>query len=130
MEFKNLFALGLFLFGTTFLWMTAAMSGKTPPPSGTAWTVTNVLAYAAIAVFTVAAWAVFKQYSWWEAATLLAAFVGLAAVPPFVIAQIRLDVGLGDSGVQINLWLHVLASAATAAILLLPATRDWLSGRL
>jgi hypothetical protein len=32
--FKNLFALCLFLFGTTFLWMTAAFAGKTPPRLG------------------------------------------------------------------------------------------------
>jgi len=130
MEFKNVLALGLFLFGTTFLWMTASMSGKTPPPGGTMWAVTNVLAYSAIVVFTVAAWAVFKEYPWWEAATLLAGIVGLGAIVPFVVAQNRLDVGLGDSGVQINLWLHVLGSAATAAALLLPATREWLSGHL
>jgi hypothetical protein len=41
--FKNVFALGLFLFGTTFLWMTASMAGKAPPPTGTAWTLANVL---------------------------------------------------------------------------------------
>jgi hypothetical protein len=32
--FKNLAALGLFLFGTTFLWMTASFAGRVPPPSG------------------------------------------------------------------------------------------------
>jgi hypothetical protein len=34
--FKNLVAIGPFLFGSTFLWMTAAMAGKNPPPTGTA----------------------------------------------------------------------------------------------
>ncbi len=46
--FKNLVALGVFLFGTTFLWMTPAFAGKTPPPKGTAWTLANVLALAAV----------------------------------------------------------------------------------
>jgi hypothetical protein len=49
--FRKLVALGLFLFGMTFLWMTAAMAGKTPPPSGTAWTLANVLAYIAVIGF-------------------------------------------------------------------------------
>jgi hypothetical protein len=35
--FKNLLAVGLFLFGSTFLRMTPAFAGKTPPPTGTAW---------------------------------------------------------------------------------------------
>lgn len=34
--FSNVVALGLLLFGTTFLWMTAAMTGTTTTP-GTAW---------------------------------------------------------------------------------------------
>lgn len=58
---RNLVALGLFLFATTFLWLAAAMAGRTPAPSGTAWTLTNVLAYVAVIGFAVAAWSVFKQ---------------------------------------------------------------------
>ena len=56
--FSNVLALGLLLFGTTFLWMTAAMAGTTPPPTGTAWTLTNVLCFAAVIGFTITAWAV------------------------------------------------------------------------
>lgn len=55
---RNLVALGLFLFGTTCLSMTAAMAGITPAPSGTAWRLTNVLAYVAVTGFAVAAWGV------------------------------------------------------------------------
>ena len=128
--FKNVFAIGLFLFGTTFLWMTAAMAGKTPPPTGTAWTITNILCFAAIIGFSIAAWAVFKEYAWWETAALLSAIVGLVAVVPFVVAQGQLDVGFGDLGVQINLWLHILGSAAVIAIAVLPAARDWVERRL
>jgi hypothetical protein len=49
--FKNILALGLFLFGTTFLWMTASFAGRVPPPTGTAWTLVNGLALAAVAGF-------------------------------------------------------------------------------
>jgi hypothetical protein len=38
-----------------FLWMTPAMAGKTPPPTGTAWTLANVLAFLAIIAFAIAA---------------------------------------------------------------------------
>ena len=65
-SFKNILALGLFLFGTTFLWMTASFAGRVPPPTGTAWALVNGLALAAVAGFTVAGWAVFKTYSWYS----------------------------------------------------------------
>jgi hypothetical protein len=128
--FKNVFALGLFLFGTTFLWMTASMAGKTPPPTGTAWTLANVLCYVAVIGFTIAAWAVFKQYSWWETPALLSGIVGLIAVVPFIVGQSQLDIGFGDLGVQINLWMHILGSMAVIAIVLLPFAHDWVTRRL
>lgn len=128
--FRNIFALGLFLFGTTFLWMTAAMAGKTPPPTGTAWMLTNILCYVAIIGYAIAAWAVFKQYSWWETAALLSGIVGVIAVVPFIVAQSQLDVGFGDLGVQINLWMHILGSAAVIAIAIVPGAHDWVMRRL
>ena len=40
--FSSVVALGLFLFGSTFLWMTAAMAGTTAAADpGTAWTLTT-----------------------------------------------------------------------------------------
>src|SRR4030095_7166901 len=110
--FKNLAAVGLFLFGSTFLWMTPAFADRTPPPTGTAWTLVNILAITAVVGFTIAAWAVFKQYSWWGPVTLISAVIGLAAVIPFVVGLTQIDVGIADFGVQINLWMHLLGSAA------------------
>lgn len=128
--FRNVVAIGLFLFGSTFLWMTAAMAGKAVPPRSTAWTLANVLAYLAVIGFSITAWAVFKQYSWWGPAALVSGVIGLAAVVPFVVGQRRLDVGMGDLGVQINLWMHVLGSAAVITVALLPAARAWVTERL
>jgi len=128
--FTNMLAIGLLLFGSTFLWMTPAMAGPTPPPTGTAWTVTNALSFAAVIGFTIAAWAVYRQYAWWDTAALVSGIVGLVAVVPFTVGQSELDVGLGDPGVQINLWLHILGSAAVIAVILLPAAHDWVARRL
>jgi hypothetical protein len=127
---KNLVALGLFLFGSTFLWMTPAFAGRTPPPEGNAWTVANVLALAAIVAFTIAAWALFKQYSWWGTATLVSAIIGLAAVIPFVMGVSQVGAGFADIGVHINLWMHVLGSGLAIAVVLLPAVRSWVAHRL
>lgn len=128
--FRNLVAIGLFLFGTTFLWMTAGLAGKTPPPSGTAWTIANLFAYVAIVCFAIAAWGVFKQYSWWQTAAVLSGVVGLVAVVPFIVGQSQLAVGFGDSGVQINLWIHILGSAGVIAMVLLPVAHNWVTPRL
>ena len=130
MDFRAFLAVSLFLFGSTFLWMTAAMSGKTPPPVGTAWTGTNLLAYAAILLFTVAAWGVFKEYSWWPGAVVASGAVGLVAVVSFVLAQRQLDTGLGDGGVQINLWMHLLGSAGVMALVLLAPLHGWVTRHL
>jgi hypothetical protein len=129
-SFKNILALGLFLFGTTFLWMTASFAGRVPPPTGTAWVLVNGLALAAMAGFTVAGWAVFKTYSWWPTVALLSAVVGLIAVVPFVVGLRQIRVALTDPGVQINLWLHLLGSAVVVAMTLVPAVRDWVVHRL
>jgi ABC-type uncharacterized transport system permease subunit len=128
--FRNILAIGLFLFGSTFLWMTASMAGKAVPPKGIAWTLANVLAFTAVIGFSVTAWAVFKQYPWWTTAALVSGIAGLAAVVPFVVGQSQLDSGLGDPGVQINLWMHVLGSAGTIAAAVIPALRSWITDRL
>jgi hypothetical protein len=80
--FKNVVAVGLFVFGSTFLWMTPAFAGRTPPPTGMAWTLVNILALVAVVGFTVAAWTVFQQYPWWGSVRLVSAVIGLVAVIP------------------------------------------------
>jgi hypothetical protein len=93
---KNLVALGSFLFGSTFLWMTPAFAGQTSPPTATAWTLVIVLALVAVAGFTVAAWAVFKQHAVWPPITLASAIVGLVAVIPFVESGYGLEASHAD----------------------------------
>jgi sugar phosphate permease len=121
---RNLVALGLFLVGTAFLWLAAAMACSTPAPSGTAWTLTNVLAYVAVIGFAVAAWGVLEQYSWWETAAVVSGVAGLVAVVSFVAGQSQFDVGFADFGGQINLWMHILGSAAVIGIVLVPVAHD------
>jgi hypothetical protein len=125
---KNVVAVGLFVFGSTYLWMTPAFAGRTPPPTGMAWTLVNILALVAVAGFTVAAWTVFKQYPWWGSVTLVSAVIGLVAVIPFAVGQI--DIGFADLGVQINLWMHLVGSAAAVAVVLQPGIHGWVVHRL
>jgi hypothetical protein len=126
---RNLMAVGLFLFGTTFLWMTAAFVGRTPPPEGAAWTIEHILAFCAILLFSAAAWGVFKESSWWEAAAIAAAIVGLIAVVPYIVGISGIG-GFADLGVEINLVMHAVGSAAVLAIVVLPWAHEWVAHSL
>lgn len=128
--FKNLFAIGLFLFGSTFLWMTAEFAGKRPPPTGAAWTLVNVLAFVTVAGFTATAWGVHKRFSWWQPAALVSAVTGLAAVVAFVIAMRQIDVAFADLGVQINVWMHLIGSLLVIAVLRWPTLHKRVASHL
>jgi hypothetical protein len=130
MLFKNIFAVGLFLFGTTFVWMTAGFAGRTPPPSGTAWSLETVLALIAVVGFTIAAWGVYKDLSWWEQVAIASSIVGLAAVVPYAVALGSSDIGYADPGVQINLALHAIGSLVVLLLIWLPAVHEGLTTRL
>jgi hypothetical protein len=123
-SFRNVSAVAFFLFGTTFLWMTAAFVGRTPPPRGALWTLVNAVALFAIVAFGAAAWGVFKQTPWWEPAALVSAVVGLAGVVPYVLA-IQAEGQLSDQGVVINIAFHVVGSAVVLAVAVVPVLHDW-----
>ena len=53
---RNLGGVALFLFGTTFLWLTPSFASQGIPTKGIAWSITQVLALLTIALFTVATW--------------------------------------------------------------------------
>jgi hypothetical protein len=67
MTLRNLTALGMFLFGTTFLWLTPAMAGKADgsTPKGGLWTSVEVLGYVSVLAFGAASWAIYKSFDWW-----------------------------------------------------------------
>ena len=129
LTFRNVIAVGLFLFGTTFLWMTASFTGKNPPPQGAVWTIENALAMLAIVGFTATAWGVYKDLDWWEAAAIVSAIVGLIAVVPFAVGTSEVT-GFADLGVQINLVMHAGGSALVLALLVIPGAHDWVGQRL
>ena len=126
--FRNLSAVAFLLFGTTFLWMTAAFVGEQPPPKGPLWMAVNMLTIVAIALFTLAAWGVWKQTTWWEVVAVSAAIVGLVSVVPYV-AAINGEGQLSDQGVVLNIGIHALGSLAVLAVALVPTVHDWFADR-
>jgi peptidoglycan/LPS O-acetylase OafA/YrhL len=125
---RNVAAATLLVYASTFLWMTAAFAGTKKPPGGATWAIATVGALASLALFTLAAWGVFKSRSWWERAASAGAIVGLAALVPYGIAASS----TGVSGPGVNSTIHIMGSAAVLLVLLVPALERrmtaWLSG--
>jgi predicted permease len=129
LSFKNWVAIGLFLFGTTFLWMTRDFLANPREGSGTLWSVIQALVFAAIVGFAVAAWGVFKEGPWWEPVAMVSAVAGLAALVPYVIG-VRQVGDTGDAGVQLNIAIHAVGIAAVFAMVFVPVVHDWISKRI
>jgi peptidoglycan/LPS O-acetylase OafA/YrhL len=125
---RNAAATALLVYASTFVWMTAAFAGTKKPPSGAAWTLANIGALTSMALFTLAAWGMFKSKPWWERAAAAGAVIGLAALVPYGIAASS----TWDSGTGLNGAIHLVGSAAVLLVVLVPALehrlRAWLSG--
>jgi hypothetical protein len=125
---RNAFAVGLFLFGASYLWLTpaflnrAGFQGTIVDPKG-------LLAVTAIVGFVAAAWGLFKDQGWWVPVAVASGLIGLASVIPYWIWA--LPTGGGNSSQMIeNAVIHAAGGAVVALILLVPATERWLTGHL
>ena len=126
--FKNVAALGLFLFGSTFLWMTRDFLANPREGAGVLWTLIQVLVLTVIIGFTIAAWLVFTEASW-EPVALASAAVGLAALVAYVIGVQRAGDG-GDAGVRMNIALHACGIAAVFIATLMPTVHGWVTRKI
>jgi hypothetical protein len=127
LTFRNVLALGVFLFGTTFLWLTPSFVGKSA--TGSVWAVAQALAMAAILGFAVAAWGIFKAAGWWEPVLVGSAIVGMTSVIPYLIG-IQSVTGAVDFAAIENVVGHVLGAAVVIAVLLIHPAEHWVVGRL
>ena len=123
---RNVAAATLLVYASTFVWMTSAFAGTKTPPGGAMWATATVGALASLALFTLAAWGVFRSKGWWERAASAGAIVGLATLVPYWIAASSTpEPGLSKP-------IHILGSAAVLLVLLVPALerrmKEWLSG--
>ena len=126
---KGIFSVGLFLFGTTFLWMTREFLSDRKGAEGFLWTAIGVLVLVAIVGFSAAAIGAFRDASWWEPVAVASALVGLAATIPYVVGVRELG-QFHDAGVAINVALHAIGPVIVIAIVLVPVLHDWLAERL
>ena len=123
---RNVIAAALLVYGSTFLWMTASFAGTSRPPGGAAWVIADVGALVSLALFTLAAWGVFRSRWWWERAASAGAVAGLATLVPYWIAASSTP----EPG--LNKPIHIAGSVAVLLVLLVPALerrlKAWLSG--
>jgi hypothetical protein len=129
LTFKNFVAVGLFVFGSTFLWMTRDFLANPREGSGALWSVVQVLVFVAIAGFAAVAWGAFKEASWWEPVALASSVIGLAALVSYMIG-VRQVGDAGDAGVKMNIAIHVVGIAAVLITVLVPAVHGWITKRI
>ncbi len=122
--FRNAFALALFLFGTTFLWLSATWTGSSA--TGIIWTLVQVLAFAIIIGFAIAAWGIFKATGWWQPIAIVSAIAGLIVLILYGICASL----LGVANIWTNVALHAIGSVAVLVVLLVAPAHDLLLGRL
>jgi hypothetical protein len=116
----------LFLYGTSFLWLTSAFAGTGKPTEGTAWTVTQVLVVLTVLGFSVAAWGIYRAASWWERAVIGSAIFGFAPLIPYwVAAHAAVGAGTAAQGVAI----HAVGNTLVLILLLAPPLRHWIKHR-
>jgi hypothetical protein len=123
---RNLGGVALFLFGTTFLWLTPAFATPGVSTKGIAWPITQVLALVTLALFTAATWGLFTKAGWWEAVAVVAAALGFVALIPYWLAASR----SGEPGLGINLLVHALGSVGVWVLLLVPSLERWVNGHV
>ena len=76
---RNIGGVALFLFGTTYLWITPMFASEGISTRGVLWSITNVLAFLTLIGFTIATWGLFKKAGWWDNVAIASAVLGLVA---------------------------------------------------
>ena len=123
---RNVGGVSLFLFGTTFLWLTPMFAAANVDTSGAAWAAVAVLSTATIIGFTVATWGLFRHDSWWEPLAVGCAVVGLVTLVPYWVAA-------GSSGVTnpvFDVIIHAAGSLGVLVLLRVPRLEHWVRGHV
>jgi hypothetical protein len=125
---RNVVAVGVLLFGATYLWLTPMWIGQGNPKLGV-FDPRGLLAILTMLGFAAAAWGIFKATGWWEPVAIGSALIGVGSVIPYWITT--QGVATVDRVAMFqNIGIHFIGGAAIAAFLLLPTTERWLAGRL
>src|SRR5512133_572138 len=114
---RNMGGVALFLFGTTYLWLTPMFAGAGISTKGLAWSITNVMAIATIVCFSIATWGLFTKAHWWAMVAIVPAILGLIVLIPYWIAAHN----SGETTPWFNVLIHAVCAVAVLILLLVPA---------
>ena len=118
---RNVGGVALFLFATTFLWITPAFASKGVSTEGPLWAATRIVALVTMAGLVLATVGLFRRDAWWETIAVASAVLGIVAVLVFWLAASR-------SG-ETTPWFTalILAAGCVGVIVLLrvPALEQW-----
>lgn len=123
---RNMGGIALFLFGTTFLWLTPAFASRGVSTEGVMWAATRVLALVTVAGFVLATWGLFQRGAWWEAAAVGSAVLGLLTLVPYWIAASM----AGETTPAFNVFIHAAGSAGVLVLLLVPQLERWVDSQV
>ena len=123
---RNLGGISLFLFGTTFLWLTPAFATRGVSTEGMLWSGTRALAVLTLAGFTIATYGLFHRDGWWESVALGSAALGLVTVLTYLLAATRSD----EAPASFNSVIHLLGIAGVAVLLLVPTLERWVDSHV
>ena len=123
---RNVGGVSLFLFGTTFLWLTRSFAGAGVSTKGVLWSVTQVLALITMAGFTVATFGLFYRTTWWEAVAVASACLGVVVLIPYWIAAAN----GGEATPWFNVLVHAVGDAGVLVLLLVPTLERWVNGQV
>jgi hypothetical protein len=123
---RNTGGVALFLFGTTYLWLTPAFASPGVSTTGVAWSITQVLALVTLALFTAATWGLFKKASWWERLAVVAAAVGFLALIPFWVAASH----AGEANPAFTVLILALGNVGVLVLLRVPSLERWVNGHV
>lgn len=123
---RNVGGVALFLFGTTFLWLTPMFAAPEVDTSGTAWATVGVLTTVTIVGFTVATWGLFRDTNWWELLGAACAVVGLVTLVPYWIAAH----GSGVASPGFDVVIHAIGSLGVLLLMRVPRLEHWVHGHV
>lgn len=120
-------AVGVLLFGTTFLWLMPSFQGDDVAADGGLWTTVQLLVLVTVAGFAATAWALHRALAWWRPAAIASAGVGLVVLPVWWVA---VSDATGATNVGANLAVHAVGVAVVLTGLLTPSLDDRVERRL
>ena len=123
---RNVGGVSLFLFGTTFLWLTPVYAASGIDTSSAAWTTAGVLATVTMIGFTVATWGLFRRTGWWELVAGVSAIAGLVTLVPYWVAA---DFS-GVTNPAFDVVIHALGSVGVLILLRVPRFEHWVHGHV